>query len=108
MNAEVKKLDRSEHQLTLPCVIHSDKVNVRSGQSPDKRTGEIRNWQIRELELWVSFPGEPFPQKIIMQLSNNQTYTSGEYQLVLDDALFVGQFNRISLNTRNLKLIPAK
>ena len=71
-------------------------VQTKSGTSA--KTG--RAYSIREQQGWLHLPGEPYPQKIKLNLEEGDSpYTVGRYQL-LTSSFYVGRFGDLQVRVR--------
>lgn len=81
--------------------VHSESVKTREGTS--QRTG--KEYRIREQSMFVYLNGEPYPQKMVLNLGDSQRpYPPGDYDLVPE--FFVGNFGDLRIGMRDAVLTP--
>lgn len=87
----------------LKVEITSTAVDQRSGTS--KKTGQP--WEIRTQEAYIHKQGQPYPEKVVLTLQDNQlAHQIGVYTLDLNQCFKVGDYGRIALDDRNFVLKP--
>lgn len=86
-------------------------VDQHQASSVELRKGEKngRPWEIRSQPVWVFVDGAKYPIEINLNLPDGvANYSVGKYEMNLDCAVTQGNFNRLNIDERKIKLLPVK
>lgn len=88
--------------MKLKVEVESDFVEARGGI-----TAKGKPWQMYEQRVWV-YLGSKFPKEVTLTLDDGNTsgYRPGMYEIDLLPTLTVGDFGRLEIDGRRLRLTP--